>query len=425
MSWDELGSILRIQRKVVPQLLRAGMDARIACGVVTTDKVREHIAPDAGKSPSTMAYQAMLAELDKVKRSKWGRKPEVAKCLELPGGMLSAMGQRVSQTFKLRPSFRGEQPIPVRKQETRVMLADGDIVVRVKLLSKGTIQLRVKAGRGRHWDHLRRIAAGELRHGSCSFVEDKRGRKRKRSKWYVMLSYEPPPRETRQKSANVAIIVHRGVHNALTMMATTGAYRTISGAKLAAQLRRLEARMRETRRIGREELGDGAKGHGKTRRYEHYDALQGKRARVVRTFCQQMGAAVDTFADSVGAGVVVIEDYGGIAPGADARYITRFPLYQLKEAIGHRLELSARELRDVPSEHISTTCPACECADERQYNRRTGTFHCLACRFERPADFVAALHMMRRAGVDFAVWDDRLEKYARLVAAVAVKGAAE
>jgi hypothetical protein len=35
MTWDQLGALLRVQRRIVPQLLRAGMDARIACGVLS------------------------------------------------------------------------------------------------------------------------------------------------------------------------------------------------------------------------------------------------------------------------------------------------------------------------------------------------------------------------------------------------------
>jgi IS605 OrfB family transposase len=164
-------------------------------------------------------------------------------------------------------------------------------------------------------------------------------------------------------------------------------------------------------------LGAGSKGHGKQRRYEHYDALGEKRANVVKTFCQQIAARVCREAETIGAGVIVLENYGGIEPANERhlrRVLARFPLYQLKQAIANAAEVRGLAVVEQPAEYISTTCPACSNADVRQHNHATGTFHCRACAFERPADFVAALNMLRRSGYDAKVWDERLEAVAKL-----------
>jgi hypothetical protein len=44
----------------------------------------------------------------------------------------------------------------------------------------------------------------------------------------------------------------------------------------------------------------------------------------------------------------------------------------------------------------------------------------MQCEFDRPADFVAALNMLRDSGVDSSLWDKRLEQEKRLA-----KGEAE
>lgn len=414
-SWDELRVLLRTQRCIIPQLLRSGMDALIACGVVETKAVHGHVCPDArGTSPATVVYQSMKAELDRIQHGKW--RDAARPALNLPAGMLSALARRVTQTYKLRPSFKGHQPIPVRRAELHVE-ADGDaVVVRVLLMGGGTgprggHRLLVRASEGFHWSIARRLAKGELAYGAGSLVFSER-----KDKWFVRIAYEAPVRVVQGADPSVALVVRRGVHTALMLMGTDGSYRRVPGEKVNAQLHALEARMRAARQIGADELGRGARGHGKRRRYAHYDALHGKRRRVVRTWCQQMGAAVVRQATRIGAGKVVIENFGGFAPDKSVAFIgSRFPFYQLKQSILEACEKRAIAVDEVAADYVSTTCPSCSVADARSHNRRTGTFHCLACGLSRPADFVAALNMLRRADVDSSTWDERMDQYKRLV----------
>lgn len=415
MSWDELGTILRVQRRIIPQLLRAGMDARIACGVVGTPAVKDVVSPAArGASAATVAYQAMKAELERIRASKkW--KPETRPALDLCGGMLSALSQIVKTKYPLRSSFKGDQPIPVRKQETAVTEDEKSRpVLTVKLLSTGRAKLALRPSKGSHWSRLKKIASGEYAHGDCRIVRDDA-----RKKWYALIAYEQPERPAVTIDPARALIVHRGVRNALTLVSTTGSLSYVSGHKLNGQLRAIEARMRGARAISAAERGHGSRGRGKKRRYENYEVLAGKRKRLVHTWCQQMAAHVCKLAARHGCGLIVIEDYGGIDPHDDVnvrRALVRFPLYQLKTAIAQRVQLDGLTLVEVCSEYISTSCPGCNNADGRQHNIRTGTFHCIACKLERPADFVAALNMMSRAGVDTSVWDKRMKDAARLVA---------
>lgn len=403
-SWDELGMLLRVQRKILPQLLRAGMDARIACGVVGTEDAKKKVSPDArGKSSGTVVYQAIKVELVKVQNGKW--KPEARPCLELCGGMLSALAQQVSQRYSKRPSYGGSQPIPVRKQETKISLEDKSVVLDVLLISTRRTRVVLQATKGSHWHTLRGIAKGVVKHGDVRIVYDET-----KKKWYAIIAYEKQEAAPLTVDPARALIVHRGVNQALTFLTTTGHYSWVSGRKLLTQLTALEARTRDHRMISRAELGSGAKGHGVKRRFERHEVLAGKRANVIKTWCQQMAAEVARVARARGCALIIIEDYGGIQPPEEAvlrRVLVRFPLYQLKQAIVNRLAVDGMTLREVPAEYVNSTCPRCENADASQC--RGETFHCLKCGYERSGDMVAALNMLYRADVDTSVWDERFQ----------------
>jgi hypothetical protein len=361
----------------------------------------------------------MKLALARIQASKTWR-DEARPALELPGGMLSQLARRVGQLYDKRATFNSEQPIPVRADDTKLVAVAVDgresIVLRVKLRSTGAVGLVLRGSSGSHWHTLKQLALGKLNARDCRIIRDD-----DRGKWYALIAYDAPKTEAANLDKKRALVVHRGIRNALTMMATTGAYGTESGAKLFAQLRGLEARIGDAKRISPAMLGDGAKGHGKARRYEHYERLSGVRDNVTKTWCQQMAAAVVARAVREGCGVVVIEDYGGLdsADKVMRRALLRFPIGKLKEAIKNAVSMvSGMELVEAPAEYVSSTCPACDNQDFRQHNTRTGTFHCRVCEFERPADFVAALNMLRRSGVDTTTWDERMEKVRKLADAI-------
>ena len=250
--------------------------------------------------------------------------------------------------------------------------------------------------------------AVDWEHGDCKIRYDDR-----RNKWYALLSYEAPDPVPLAVDPRRVLAVHRGSRNALYLLASTGERGlAFPGSKLLAQRRRLSARMREIRRSSEFERGSGSKGHGRSRRYESYSALEDKLARVTHTFCQQAAAFAAATAERLGCARVVIEDYGGIVEDdADVRRVLDHgPLYQLKECIGHRMEKDGRTFDEVPSAYISSKCPRCEQFDSGAHNTRTGIFHCKNCIFERPADWVAAYWMLTSSGADMSVWTERMKR---------------
>jgi phage FluMu protein Com len=407
--WDTAGPLMNTLAAATPKLTNAAYDARVACLVAGTERVKGVLAPDTkGKSPDAMAYQGILRAVERLRA--WGKEKNLERWaeLDLPGGMTAGISQVANQAFARhdqgRPSFAAER-ILVRRQEMSIKSDELGFVLAVMLRPEGRVRFALRASRGTHQQILREIVTGKRPHGDCKLMWDKR-----RSKWYALLSYEADEAAPVTIDPARVLAVHRGMRNAFYCLATTGQSYAIQGAKFVAQRRQLNERMSQTKRIGAQELGDGAKGHGKQRRYEHYDMLEAKLRRVTHTWCQTTAAAVEQHAERLGCGLILIEDFGGIE-GADdpAYYIGRFPWHQLKLAVKHRCESSGKTLREVPSPYISSTCPRCDAKDTRFHNKRTNEFHCEACEFDRHADWVAAFNMLAIGGADMGPWRKRLK----------------
>ena len=409
--WEDVGPLLRTIAKATPILMNAAMDVRIACAVVGGEAVKAKVAPDTkGKSPQATSYQAIASKVTELRA--WGeKKGSPFASLELPGSMASSMARAVGQAFSRRDQGRvrfASERVLLRGNEVALTRVGSDIELSVKLRPKGATRFLLASSRNSHRDTLRAIADGTIAAGDCKLQWDEA-----RKKWYGLIAYKTPPVKVLAADPSRALIVHRGVRNALYVMTTTGQTNSLSGSKFFAQRHALSERIRQARRIEPAVLGSGAKGHGKSRRFATSSALEDKIARVTHTFCQQAAAWLDKLAETYGCGLVVIEDYGGIAPNEDRdlrRLLDKFPLYELKQCIASRLERSGRTLIETSSSYISTTCPSCETVDARSHDRRRGTFRCVACEFTRPADFVAAMWMLRRSGVATDTWDARLSR---------------
>lgn len=418
-SWDTAGPLLRMLAAVTPKLLNAAMDTLIAVDVVQVPAVKAAVAPDArGVSPEALAYQAVNRTVENLREwavKKGGKKrgePHPWALLEVPGGMASAISRAAKQAHARRDQERahfGSERILVRAAETTLSADDHGIALTIKLRIEGRVRFAVRHSWGTHRETLDQIVSGAIPHGDCKLQFDDRHKK-----WFALLSYEASVVEHPGLDPAHVLIVHRGIRNALYLLCSTGERApALLGGKFSAQRRRLQARTRDVRRTSAAERGEGAKGHGRARRYETYDALGDKLARVTHTFCQQAAAHVAETAIRLGCGTVVIEDYGGIEPDDDPalrRVLDRFPLYELKQCVASRLERDGIALQETPSAYISSTCPRCGEQDTRAHNTRTNVFHCRQCGFERPADWVASYWMGKHFGADMSAWDERLKR---------------
>lgn len=432
--WDVIGPLLRRLAKATPILLNAALDACIAIELAgkpavksALEKRAESLGLDVSvpESRDGIVYPAVNIKAAELRVWAEKKKAPLAQ-LEVPGGIASAVQRAASHAYGRRdqepPRFASERVV-VRAQETK-LTKDGDgVVLSLTLRPRRpkeeepklptVVRFAIRHSWGAHRETLDKLVSGEIKYGDCKLQWDER-----RSKWYALVSYELPPPERKPVDAAKVLSVHRGVRNALFMVSSGGErYVALPGWKYVGQRRKLQARMREMRSVGAPERGQGAKGHGRDRRFESHSALDDKLARATHTFCQQAAAFVVTTAIRMGCGVVLIEDYGGIQPSDNPhlrRVLDRFPLYELKQSIAHAAQKAGLTLREGPSEYVSSTCPTCAHEDVRQHNIRTNVFHCKHCKFERPADWVAAYWLLRHDGASKHI-DQQLQR-ARMLA---------
>jgi transposase len=410
-TWDELGDVLRKQRAMMHRLLNAAV---IRCVIAHRQKEDGAI--------QTLAYQEVAEEIARIRDWARGHKdPKVCERFsefDLPGGTKASISSVAYAAFQKWNKGAGAErlttwkrgaPILLRAQEWGISKTEGGYELSLKLTAGRTGKMRVgvAGSNGKHWRWLGDLTSGSSERGDCKILYDE-----EKKKWYAILASKEADAAPMTADPARALVIHRGVHNWLYMTSTTGQSVAMRGNKFSAQKRALEARMRDFRNVSQAERGSGAKGHGRRRRYESYDALDNKLKAVIHTLCQQSAARVVELAKQWGCGLVIIEDYGGIGPDEDRalrRFVPRFPLYQLKQAIAWACKREGLQLSEHPAEYVSTTCPCCGDMDARYHNNRTGIFHCSACGFERPADWVASLNFLRRSGVVSSVWDQRLQ----------------
>lgn len=416
MDWSAARDLLMPIRGITHRLLNAGILEELFAR-------RESVKPNR--------LWAINEEMVEIQTHT---KRDAVRNLQLPGVITDALQRRCHQAagkyFSAKgseriPSYKYGAPIFVRNGQNAWRLgSDGDkVVLSIKLTGgrTGQTQFVLRATRGSHWSKLRALAKGGngYRLGDLKLIYDEKSRDKRgrRGKWFAIMTYgEPAPKPLKGKGT---IAVHRGMYNFLCYATTSGHWGVLMrGNKLLSQKRRLTARGREMKR-GHYERGSGARGHGKKRAFAAYNAIGDKIARCCKTACQQAAAAAMRQAGNHGNAVVVREDYGGIDPSesrAERRFIDRFPLYQLGEAIDWAAKKSGREVTKVPAEYISSTCPRCGNQDikqqftEKDRGRRERIFRCRECDYERPTDFVAVVHMLRRSGANMSVWDKRFKR---------------
>jgi hypothetical protein len=299
------------------------------------------------------------------------------------------------------PTAKLGAPILVEKQGSELLARDGALVLSLRLLDKTRPkhELAIRPFKGAQWARVRKLWAGEIDHGDIKIVYEA-AKKRKdgsKGKWFAIISTKEPRAKIPEQEGGAVLCMHRGHRRALTVVSSTGTrHPWIHGGAILATKRKLSARRAELKKH-LPELGSGGKGHGDGRRFRLYRALEQREADAVKTWCQQRAADIDRQAERIGAAIILIEDYGGIAPSDDRnvrRFIDRFPTYQLKSAIANVCDRKGRRVVEVPSAYISTTCPQCDSVDARWHVKRTNMFHCLDCGYQRDADYVAAYQML-------------------------------
>ena len=415
-TWESVGQRLRDLRGCAHRLLNAGIRAAAIGEQASKDVMASARAGVKGALESEREYW----------RSRIGKRyegsnhdPERAERLSeiaLPSVIEDHMASRAGKSFldARKHMLRGDKSIPSAKRGAPIYLRDGATSWRLSKAEQGwelalklfpgrspMVRFAVRSHSASGFADLRRMVDPEsqAKCGDARVVWHERGGK---GQWEARLCYSAPKPKPAQGSEIVA--VHRGMFQFLTIADTRPSVRRMPGdAWIKAKLGFSALRASLMRHIRAGELGHGARGHGVRRRYKALDALNDAEARMMKAACQQSAALVAKHALSVGASVVLIEDYG--TTREEVPYVPKWPWAQLKGAIAWACEKNGLELREVPAEYISMRCPACEhvSADnlsapkqlERTPEQRAfAKFECVECGLDWNVDSIAEFNLL-------------------------------
>lgn len=294
------------------------------------------------------------------------------------------------------PTFRRNQPIEIASSSDAVRLGieDGSLVLDVRMVADSPrTRLVIRPYGGSGYSELRRVAANPEMLGSCKLLCDD-------GKWNVLLAVK---RATKETSGKRTMALHRGVRTFLTA-AVMGCDRRdamtmviADGGDIQAHKDAYSARRRSLGRHQRER-GDGSRGHGKERRFEAINKLEGAEANWVKTRCQQVAARVVRIAEQRGVDKILIEDWGNPAKDGSPelgeyveKIVRQFPLAQLKGAIVWAAQNAGIEVAEVETKDYSLRCPNCGYThDAKQFP----VFRCTKCQLTRPADMMFPWNML-------------------------------
>lgn len=414
-TWDEVGSRLRDVKGSMHRLLNAGIRQCLR----SEDQSGKAVAQAARDGVKAALAEERRYWTERVGKAAEGtnhdpEKPARMSEFSLPSVIEDAVAGRAAKMYSdaRKHMARGDKSIPSVNHNAPIYWRDGDGAWGLESDDRGyTLALKLFPGRcdktrfavrvhgGSAHSDMRRIARGDgVKLGDARVVKNERT-----GDWEARLCYTFPRPAAKQTGEVVA--VHRGVHAMLTLAATTAMRRDFPGdGFLESKNRFRERRKKLASHVRHGELGGGARGRGRARRYKSLTTLDDAEARMMKSACQQAAAEVVRFAQhpNVNAGVVLIEDYQTIRQGdEERRFMPTWPWAQLKGAVAWACEKAGLELVEVPSEYISRTCPACSHVDPASVRGRS--FECVACGFDWGVDAVASFNMLRIHGRGDAV----------------------
>lgn len=340
------------------------------------------------------------------------------------------------------PTFRGGHPIHVVGGGVQLASSDGNVVLSVPLADRGgpkRVRLIVEPDGAREWAKVHKVLADPESLGEIKILRAK-SRQGNQECWMVYAArtflLDSAPTEGR------TMAVHRGVWSFLSaVIAREGdkeayAMTPIRGDDIVEHKRRYSARRRQLGQHG-SDLGRGARGHGKSRRFERLTKLEDGEARWVRTRCQQAAADLVRLATKRGVTTILLDDWGNPetdapkkkkskkgseeAPGVphenkvsdEIRYfVASFPFATLKDSIIWAAKKAGITVKQVSGAYETLDCPKCGHRHERRplsrdKGGRLSVWTCEKCMLERNADQIATWNMLVKNGYMSPYLDQR------------------
>jgi len=396
MTWEQMNTLLHGMRRSTWHALNA----------TVTDMA---IIERQGKPPRplrTMAYHSVGDELAKRGEAMTGAMKSCVSSFAHASYVRYTKELRKGMSRSL-PSFKPTCPVLVRGDSWKPVPDDAGYAIDVTLTAnQEPLRVALVVCGGSAHANMRRMLSGDgIKRGDMKLKWDERKRK-----WLAIMSYSFPEPE---KRTGGCIAVHRGMTAMLYAAAEDGFARPIvDGGDVLALKAQMLARKRSIG-LHRPELGDGAKGHGRKRRFAAIEALQGKEARFTTTKCQQAAAATVKLAIERGAGTVLVEDFGGIDDDTAPWMVKRWPWAKLKECIVWACKKAGLETVEVGAAYNTKTCPKCGATDS-DVVVKGGHFQCVACGLHHRTDAIACWNMLRKHGAETGVDAAQTEHQAKM-----------
>ncbi|UTR05190.1 RNA-guided endonuclease TnpB family protein [Alkalihalobacillus sp. LMS6] len=286
------------------------------------------------------------------------------------------------------PSFKREQPIPIRAQKTKLTKEGGLRTIKFPLLSKSgakernlptsfEVEIRTKGGALAIFD---RLVSGEYRLCDSKIL-------RKKNKWYASLSYSFEATEANLDPFRV-MGVDLGVVKAAYMAFNFDDWLRydIVGDEISEFRRRVEARRNALLQQAKY-CGDGRKGHGRKTRIKPIEKLRGKVDNFRRTKNHVYSKYIVDIAEKNGCGTIQFEDLSGI--NNREKFLANWSYFELQTFVEYKAKERGIAVKKINPRYTSQRCSCCGHIAEE--NRETqAQFKCVACGFKSNADFNAA-----------------------------------
>jgi IS605 OrfB family transposase len=420
VSWDIVGARLRDMKSSMHRLLNAGVRAAAIDDGGTASLMRASRkgvkAALAGERAYWLARSGKRFEGSNHDPEKAARMSEFT----LPSVVEDTVAAKAAKSFAdaRKHMARGDKSIPSFNRHAPIFFREGHTSWSLRRDDRGQYELGLKLGTemrgaltwfalsvdgGSAFANLKRMVVGgegvKLGDAKVMWNERRRGpRGERRPGWEAALVYTSPPPV--RVAGDASIVVHRGMHQMLTLASTGGQVWSVPGdAYLAAKLGFAARRRKLSQHTRRGELGHGARGHGTARRYRALDSLGDAEARMIKTACQQAAARAVEFAVRECAGEILVEDYQTIQDDSEVgrRFIPKWPWAQLKAAVEWAARKAGLTVREVDSAYVSIRCPACRHISTDNVKDRM--FTCGQCGLKRNTDTIAAFNALQNAGL--------------------------
>ncbi len=431
-SWKELAQLLRDVRYVVFRLANLAMsEAYLGFCMWRNGKADEFKTATIGKLSQRL--RQMLTD-EQQADSKRGFPParldQMSKNAATPSSVHDALSKykigalrapskwrEVTRGKASLPTFRNNMAIPVRCDGLRKRLertergnVEVDLMVCLKpyprvVLQTGDIGDGAKAVLDRLLDNQAQSLDGyrqrvfEIKH------------EEETNKWWLYVTYDFPAQAAPPKKEEIIVGVDLGVSCPLYAALNNGHARLgrRDFAALGARIRNLQryvmGRRRQMQRGGRAITSSmtARSGHGRKRKLQPIEKLEGRIHRAYTTLNHQMSKAVVDFASNHGAGVIQMEDLEGLRDELTGTFLgERWRYHQLQQFIEYKGKEAGVAVRRVNPRYTSRRCSKCG-AMNREFDRATrdrassdgnvAKFKCPKCEFEVDPDYNAARNL--------------------------------